>query len=58
MLQIEMSKRNIFYKSLAPTKKAWRLINGETMLRFSVMATGSHIRDEIKFKKYNFIDEV
>ena len=58
MLQAEMDKRNIMYKSLAPTNKACRLINGETMHRFSSMATGKYIRETLKFYKYIFIDEV
>jgi ATP-dependent exoDNAse (exonuclease V) alpha subunit len=58
MLQKEMAKQGILYKSLAPTNKACRLINGETMHRFSSMATGSYIRDTLKFYKYIFIDEV
>ena len=56
MLQAEMTKRGILYKSLAPTNKACRLINGETLHRFSAKATGSYIR-ETKIK-YIFIDEV
>ena len=58
MLQAEMTKRQIMYKSLAPTNKACRLINGETMHRFSSMATGKYIRETLKFYKYIFIDEV
>ena len=58
MLQKEMANLGILYKSLAPTNKACRLINGETMHRFSSMATGSYIRDTLKFYKYIFIDEV
>jgi ATP-dependent exoDNAse (exonuclease V) alpha subunit len=58
MLQKEMTNQGILYKSLAPTNKACRLINGETMHRFSSMATGSYIRDTLKFYKYIFIDEV
>ena len=56
MLQKEMDARGMTYKALAPTNKACRLINGETMHRFSAMATGSYIR-ETKIK-YIFIDEV
>ena len=41
MLQAEM------YKSLAPTNKACRLIDGETIHRFSSMATGKYIRESI-----------
>ena len=56
MLQNEMTQRDIKYKSLAPTNKACRLINGETMHKFASMATGSFIREtDIK---YIFIDEV
>jgi hypothetical protein len=58
MLQLEMSKRNIMYKSLAPTNKACRLIDGETMHRFSAMANGKYIRETLKFYEYIFIDEV
>ena len=58
MLQAEMTKRQIMYRSLAPTNKACRLINGETMHRFSSMATGKYIRETLKFYKYIFIDEV
>jgi hypothetical protein len=58
MLQKDMTNQGILYKSLAPTNKACRLINGETMHRFSSMATGSYIRDTLKFYKYIFIDEV
>ena len=45
MLQAEMTNRGIKYKSLAPTNKACRLINGETMHKFASMATGSFIRE-------------
>ena len=56
MLQNEMIQREIKYKSLAPTNKACRLINGETMHKFASMATGTFIREtDIK---YIFIDEV
>jgi ATP-dependent exoDNAse (exonuclease V) alpha subunit len=56
MLQNEMTQRGINYKSLAPTNKACRLINGETMHKFASMATGTFIREtDIK---YIFIDEV
>jgi hypothetical protein len=56
MLQTEMEKQNIKFKSLAPTNKACRLINGETMHKFASMASGSYIREtDIK---YIFIDEV
>jgi ATP-dependent exoDNAse (exonuclease V) alpha subunit len=56
MLQNEMTQRDIQYKSLAPTNKACRLINGETMHRFAAIANGSYIREtQIK---YIFIDEV
>ncbi len=58
MLQAEMTKRGILYKSLAPTNKACRLINGETMHRFSAKATGKYIRETLKLYKYIFIDEV
>ena len=43
---------------MAPTNKACRLINGETMHRFSLMATGSYIRETLKFSNYIFIDKV
>jgi 5-methylcytosine-specific restriction protein A len=56
MIQKEMNDKDILYKALAPTNKACRLIDGETMHRFSVMATSSYIR-ETKIK-YIFIDEV
>jgi len=58
MLQKAMTDKNYLYKSLAPTNKACRLINGETMHRFSAMATGKYIRETFKFYKYIFIDEV
>ena len=56
LLQKEMTARNLEFKSLAPTNKACRLIDGTTMHRFTAMATGSYIR-ETKIK-YIFIDEV
>jgi hypothetical protein len=58
MIQKELSNRCILYKSLAPTNKACRLINGETMHRFSAMANGKYIRETLKFYEYIFIDEV
>jgi hypothetical protein len=56
MIRLEMIKRGILFISLAPTNKACRLINGETLHRFAAAATGSFIR-ETKIK-YIFIDEV
>ena len=51
-----MTQRDIQFKSLAPTNKACRLINGETMHRFAAVANGAYIREtQIK---YIFIDEV
>ena len=41
LLQTEMTARNLEFKSLAPTNKACRLIEGTTMHRFTAMATGS-----------------
>jgi hypothetical protein len=40
MIQKELSSKGILYRTLAPTNKACRLINGETMHRFSTKATG------------------
>jgi hypothetical protein len=56
MLQSSLTTQNIEYVSLAPTNKASRLINGETIHRFIAKASGSYIR-ETKIK-YIFIDEV
>ena len=56
MIQKEMDDKEIPYKALAPTNKACRLIDGDTMHRFAMMATSSYIR-ETKIK-YIFIDEV
>jgi hypothetical protein len=55
-IQTAMTNKGIQYKSLAPTNKACRLINGETMHRFSSIATGKYIRETNI--KYIFIDEV
>jgi len=58
MIQKELSSKAILYKTLAPTNKACRLINGETMHRFSAKATGKYIRETLKLYSYIFIDEV
>jgi ATP-dependent exoDNAse (exonuclease V) alpha subunit len=58
MIQKEIASKGILYRTLAPTNKACRLINGETMHRFSTKATGKYIRETLKFYKYIFIDEV
>ena len=58
MIQKELDSKEIQYKTLAPTNKACRLIDGETMHRFSARATGKYIRETLKFYKYIFIDEV
>ena len=54
MLQKAMCSKNYIYKSLAPTNKACRLINGETMHRFSSMATSKYIRETLKYLKIYF----
>ena len=58
MLQKAMSNKDYLYKSLAPTNKACRLIDGQTMHHFSAMETGKYIRETLQFYKYIFIDEV
>ena len=56
MLQDELKLRGISFKSLAPTNKACRIINGETIHKFVASNNGKTIRD--MQVKYIFIDEV
>ena len=55
-LQDEMKIRGISYKSLAPTNKAARVINGTTIHRYVVMSSRKSI-EQCSFK-YLFIDEI
>ena len=54
MLQAEMEKREISFISLAPTNKACRIINGQTIHRF--VASNQILKD--KRITHIFIDEV
>ena len=56
MLQDELTIRGISFKSLAPTNKACRIINGETIHKFVASNTGKSIKE--MQVKYLFIDEV
>jgi ATP-dependent exoDNAse (exonuclease V) alpha subunit len=56
MLQQEMKSQKIKFKSLAPTNKACRIINGETVHKFASSHSGKAIRD--LNCKYIIIDEV
>ena len=55
-LQKAMKERSIKYVALAPTNKACRIIDGKTIHRWSVSATGEQLKD--KSLKYIFVDEV
>ena len=55
-IQAALKAQDIEFVSLAPTNKAARLINGETIHRFIAKASGSYIRETKT--KYIFIDEV
>ena len=54
LIQAEMEKREISFKSLAPTNKACRIINGQTIHRF--VASNQLVKD--KSVTHLFIDEV
>ena len=56
MLQNELNNRGIMFKSLAPTNKACRIINGETIHKFVASSNGKTIKE--MDTKYIFIDEV
>jgi ATP-dependent exoDNAse (exonuclease V) alpha subunit len=56
LLQTEMKKNNINFISLAPTNKACRIINGQTVHKFVISNNSKSIQD--LNIKYLFIDEI
>jgi nucleoside-triphosphatase THEP1 len=56
-LKNEMTKRGLKFKSLAPTNKACRLINGQTLHNFILKFKSKNSIDNLKID-YIFIDEI